>query len=74
MTDWIACAERMPDCDVLVLVYVPRAAPAPIAVGEWALIGDTAGWILNDGEDYPADEDVTHWMPLPAVPLTEGKQ
>lgn len=58
---WIACSERMPPANDIVLVYTPSAK-------EWRI--DTDRWDPS-GEWYIAcGGQITHWQPLPAPPPT----
>lgn len=67
MSAWVACAERMPDPRVRLIVWIgSEHARARIAY----LLQREDG----SGSDFklPGDRDslvgVTHWMPLPAPP------
>ncbi len=85
---WVACSERMPEHQQVVLFWVsgwlPDADP-----GLGAFVNDDHGQWWNDTTQtmgYGDDRDpkryytkganangVTHWMPLPPPPKAEGK-
>ena len=57
-TDWIPCSERMPELNVPVLVHTGSGMRIDKA------------YDFGDGVSFYEDlyGDVTHWMPLPALP------
>lgn len=59
---WIACSDRMPEDDVVVLAYVRDFGR------ETMVHCPEHGW---EGADI-GDAEVTHWMPLPAAPEAQG--
>ncbi len=73
---WISCADRMPATDELVLVYVPALTSAPIIeIDNWAERCESpipwASATVSTGYQWAKfePEDVTHWRPLPALPI-----
>jgi hypothetical protein len=62
---WIPVSEKMPEQDVGVLVFTDYKK---ICVG-WH-VGYWATW--DDRVDLTTQETVTHWMPLPEPPESEG--
>jgi len=64
---WLPIATAPRDAEVLLWVKVAVGTPL-VVQGCWYSdedIGD-AGWIDTNGTSWP----VTHWMPLPAPPLS----
>jgi hypothetical protein len=61
---WVACSERMPDAGVEVLVHMKDRGNV---VAMHTSCYGVGWWQQEDGYEW-ADEDVTHWMPLPAAP------
>ena len=68
MTEWISCADRMPEEDKRVLIVCDEG----ICSGKYS----TEQWQCDPIGSYASDGcvfDVTHWMPLPEwMPLTES--
>ena len=71
---WISVKDRLPEEDVAVLVYGEVLNDPPDIIGvrrryngdqEWKHT-----WESEDGFIY-SEDDVTHWMPLPAPPKEE---
>ena len=71
---WISVKDRLPEQDVAVLIYGQVLNNPPEVIGvrrryngdqEWKHT-----WESEDGFIYRED-DVTHWMPLPAAPKEE---
>ena len=71
---WISVKDRLPEEDIAVLVYGQVLNDPPDVIGvrrrykgdqEWKYT-----WESEDGFIYRED-DVTHWMPLPAAPKEE---
>lgn len=65
--EWIAVADRLPDCDTTVLVHAP-GSDEPIWLGFY----DGVYWFSVDGPTY-GDEDeiaaeVTAWAVMPMGP------
>lgn len=59
--EWVACAERLPDDGITVLLY------APAQVGEtWP--GWRVGHAWRWADATPVRREVTHWAPMPAGP------
>jgi hypothetical protein len=62
MGEWISVKDRMPEEGVDVLVY-----------GEiWHNKKGIEVDFVKNGNFVACDEDVTHWMPLPTPPESEG--
>lgn len=59
--EWIACAERLPDDEVAVLIGT-RDAAEPVWIGYYD--SAVSAWIDTEA----AVVSVTHWSPLPAGP------
>ena len=57
-SDWVKCSERMPELNVPVLVHTGSGMRIDKA------------YDFGDGVSFYEDlyGDVTHWMPLPALP------
>lgn len=55
---WINVNDRLPDDDLIVLVYSPEHEPI------WLAWVDSDGWHLIDGGPC----NPSHWMPLPEGP------
>lgn len=66
---WISVRDSLPDADLIVLVYAPRATE-PVWLGYW----DGEAWFYVDA--MPCLRTVTHWMPMPEPPAkrTESKK
>ena len=58
---WIPVTERLPDDELTVLVALADS-DEPV----WLGYHDADGWYYIDGA--PADENVTHWQPMPEGP------
>lgn len=71
--EWIPVSDRLPPKDTLVLVYTTSTILA-IAMDEWCdwfecpVSFSTASICVGEGWGDHEFEEVTHWMPLPAVP------
>lgn len=63
---WISCAERLPERETDVLVYIPVWEDNPIQVAY--LMYDGVTWELSDGEFNFGKREVLYWMPLPEPP------
>jgi hypothetical protein len=68
---WIACSERMPDDDRVVVAgwtLRPRRGRAPALCSDWAIaiMRDRGLVDYIDGAGWR--NPPTHWMPLPALP------
>jgi hypothetical protein len=64
---WKACADRSPERNCQVLVFVRSGQDGDIAIG-WR---DAKGfWETNDS--HYIGWEITHWMPLPAPPRKSG--
>lgn len=64
--EWIDCELQMPDADMAVLIYAPRAED-PV----WLGFFDGLNW--RDVEAMTAD-GVTHWAELPAPPTVGARE
>jgi len=72
---WISVLERMPSNDEPALVYTPLSAHGKVWIDAWEMQSESPldftsatidigfGW---SGFEF---EDVTHWMPIPALPV-----
>jgi hypothetical protein len=59
--EWIACAERLPDDDITVLLYTP------VQRGDvWPGWRDGDGWRWANGSTVR--DEITHWAAWPAGP------
>ena len=75
---WVPVSERMPEKDVLVLLYLNDGEHTKITTGKIYASDDAR----VDGKfcvgfdqvcpDFLKREVVTHWMPLPPLPEGEG--
>lgn len=63
MSEWIPCAERMPEIGEDALVYEPGHIYCNFDIAEW--VGDY--W--QEHRECRPLKDVTHWMPLPKAPV-----
>ena len=62
---WIACADRLPDDDLTVLVFLPGASE-PVWLGFYS----NEYWYHFDSDLLESEKmAVTHWMPLPQGPF-----
>lgn len=69
---WVACSERMPECEVDVQVYCAEKKEQMVAYlerNEGEGLFRFATWRTGDGIYCQP----THWMPLPAAPQQEAK-
>ena len=60
---WVKCSDRMPEIMKTVIV----------AEGEYISYMWWNGEAWDCWDDHGELQDVTHWMPLPAVPKPEGE-
>lgn len=76
--NWIPCAERLPEPDQEVLIYLDENEGGMLELGYTSCI--SIATYTPDGDDYSHDWDAdanapiedgcvpTHWMPLPEPP------
>lgn len=67
VNEWIPTSEVLPDPDayyVLVVVEQAGYAQPDINMGVWH--ADERGWRTRWGQPFVGQ--ITHWMPLPALP------
>ncbi len=70
---WIPCAERMPDPDVYVLIYLPRIDNCESRYFSGNGV-DHHGGYWGDASDYDRPRAaVSHWQPLPPAPRCDGE-
>jgi len=69
-TEWIPVTERLPEIHTNVLV-VDKAHD--MAVGSLEKIWDSIVWICPFSAVDDEDCKITHWMPLPEPPESEGE-
>lgn len=65
--DWISVDDRLPEDEVLVLVFCPDCTDDPI----WFGYHDDDCWRYVDG--VHAGFTITHWMELPEPPCKTGE-
>lgn len=79
-TKWVSVAERLPDKSWNYLaVACDEGAPADeriwgcrvVVVADYSRLHNTWTWDEN-GTEYDLTGLVTHWMPIPEPPSTEG--
>jgi hypothetical protein len=65
--DWIPCAERLPEMNVDVLVFLPGSDDMMVS---WRapVYGGSGIWLWNFEDDDLEPSYVSHWMPLPERP------
>lgn len=70
---WISCKEKMPEDNTSVLfVYVSENGVKSVHYGYHQTIkGLGSSWAKPSGGWQYADDDVTHWQPLPEPPVNE---
>ena len=61
---WIPVSERLPENEQWVLCIMGNKDFGEFRVFQWSYID----WEWNDGNEWFAEEDVTHWMPRPEPP------
>lgn len=70
MSEWISVEDRLPDKHTEVLTYSEEydcIIGCLLDSGKWGAI-----WVdYESGEPWLTDAIVTHWMPLPELPVTE---
>ena len=70
---WIGIDERRPEMDEPVLVFNPNG-PLHVSIDEWCIyreapvIWSSAAIETGEGWANHEFEQITHWMPLPAIP------
>jgi len=70
--------ETAPKDGTIILIYEPPYLDFPDAVGVmytvvWGASFGYHTWAEANGETYMTFDRSTHWMPLPAPPVTEGE-
>ncbi|WP_303823228.1 DUF551 domain-containing protein [Ruminococcus flavefaciens] len=67
---WISCKERMPEDNVPVLyaLRIERGKHAVLYGWHYSIKGLGSAWHQSGCGGARADEDVTHWRPLPEPP------
>lgn len=79
MTNWIACAERLPELKLVddgsmsesaeILAWIPIDGTAGrCTVANLHDLGDGPSWVADGGDSFYALDVITHWMPLPEPP------
>ncbi|NUH55867.1 restriction alleviation protein, Lar family [Citrobacter portucalensis] len=63
---WVACSERMPENDDMVNIVIKH-----VDGSHYVFTGQWWGSYWNTDSDCIDNENVTHWMPLPAAPQQE---
>lgn len=66
--EWISVNDRLPNPYETVIVQMPLAAPLPTV--SWGFIKSDGKWYCNYSNR--ADDEVTHWMPLPEPPKEDA--
>lgn len=66
MNEWISVKDRLPEAETEVLVYHGSAYNQVCNVYVYLGGNEWMDGYCNKG--YTKDEDITHWMPLPASP------
>ena len=59
--EWISVKDRLPDNEQWVVCIMYDGS---FRAFQW----DYIDWMWNDGNEWYAEKDVTHWMPLPQPP------
>lgn len=65
---WISCSEQMPENDDMVNIVIKH-----VDGSHYVFTGQWWGSYWNTDSDCIDNENVTHWMPLPAAPQQEVK-
>ena len=72
---WISVNERLPSRNEDVLVYVPNGQYRKVFIDEWGDYREcpvdfsTVSVVVGEGWAEHEFDEVTHWAPLPALPL-----
>ena len=61
---WIPVTERLPENDQWVLCLKDDG-------DYWVAAWDYIDWMWSDQNEWYAEKDITHWMPLPEPPKGE---
>lgn len=67
---WVSCDGGLPDCIGSYLVFGSLSDPGCNDIA-WAFFNSGSEWC--DTQGY-FTEGVTHWMPLPSAPSTQGEE
>ena len=62
--EWISVKDRLPDNEQWAVCVMYDGS---FRTFQW----DYIDWMWNDGNEWYAEKDVTHWMPLPPAPKGE---
>ena len=65
--EWISVKDRLPENDQWALCFMKDKSFGTFRVFQWNYVD----WWWNDGNERCKEKDVTHWMPLPALPKGE---
>jgi len=73
---WIPVTERLPNCNGCYLVWRPHFFGGKIGMPSICYFDGSNTWHDSYGVDFERTlhpEDITHWMPLPQPPESEGE-
>ncbi len=67
-TTWIPISNGLPQEGVEVVALY---RDGPVVIASTGVLDPDGRWILSAGSGYD-DDEVTHWLPLPAIPDAEA--
>jgi hypothetical protein len=71
--NWIKCSERLPEVGERVLAWADGVNHKLSQDGCYTAVRQRRYWDVDAWDNYGAEDDFSHWMPLPEGPK-EGSE